>query len=70
MRRRTRGLAGRSACPTSRVPNKIFIGDVPFSKKGSGLVFPLQNVPASCERGANTSSGDGLMKCEKGEARV
>lgn len=54
--------------PGCRKPNKMFNRDVLFSKKG--LVFPLQNVRASCERAANTSRGDGLMKCEQGEARV
>lgn len=29
---------------------KRLTGDVPFLQERSGLVFPLQNVPASCER--------------------
>lgn len=54
--------------PGCRKSRKMFTGD--FLQERSGLVFPLQNVPASCARGANTSRGDGLMKCEQGEARA
>lgn len=54
--------------PGCRKRNKMLSRDEPFSRKG--LAFPSPNVPASCERGADTSRADGVEESEPGQARV